>query len=254
LEESAPVLAPRYADRMLSGTAYVQNFFEDEKLWNDFVKNSPEAFAEKIREHLRTQQSPLHFSWVMPAESKVYPWLLSFLEKVDQISREDEFKLEAFRRLSVNVAILSSSDDRASSREFFDKAASFTNLLSGEKMVQVVDTGATLQKDLDAFLGRYENALVYALPDHFKFRFSRHYQIRRVRLDDISFKEAFAISTMIHFKTAAVPSIDEALLRQVPDDLPQGMVQYHSDGLTITSRARDFVREASIASYIATMA
>lgn len=250
----APAFAETYANARLFGNpSRVVSFYREHPEYDQklaiFLRANLDETESFIREYFlnNAQADRLHFAFVMPFSPKqeIQDWWLGFLGKIKEISKRPEFE---GKTISAAVRILATPEEIKNHPQFFENLKT-----TGLADVIAEDEKTSVAMRVNQFLIQNPNALVYAVSETLKRSIADKRRVVSLG-ENIFWEEAFAVSTLINFKTAQAEDITSELLKQIPDDLPMGMAAFNNGGLVIAEAARSLALEAQVSRLIATMA
>jgi 4-hydroxythreonine-4-phosphate dehydrogenase len=257
MEESAAPLADLYAKRILAeGGADLAVLIRSHQREWEFRSQHPDydaAFEKFVQKGMRQIQkisysylqanssNRLNFAFGFRAESpKVRDWLIRYTRMIQGL------KAEYPSRVQGNIRILATSSELKDARnqEFFKEIGK-----SGVAKVMELHTPAT-GFQMESYLQKYGNALVYGLPE---LNISVKYRHRLVQ-SEVGPVAVLPVAFILSSKLAPVREITPELLKKVPNLMPQGTLHYTGSSLVIARFALELVYRFKAAQLISRMA
>ncbi|MBI3317279.1 MAG: 1-acyl-sn-glycerol-3-phosphate acyltransferase [Candidatus Omnitrophica bacterium] len=209
---------------------------EDEKL-RAFSQQSIAGLEKFVRNHfLKTNAERLHFAFAIPFSPNpvIQEWVLEFLKKIQDLSKS--------YKITADIRIFATSEQLAENPAFFEKLpAGHAKAISLENAKQAI-------RELNTFLAQNPNALAYGLPSELQRNVLKG---RSVQLEEgLLWEQAFAVSTLLHFKTAEALDITAELIKQILSLAAlDGVIGYNAESRSwiIHDKAREILLQAAMA-------
>ncbi|MCM8775040.1 MAG: hypothetical protein NC930_01605, partial [Candidatus Omnitrophica bacterium] len=247
-EQIGPELAPVYAyHRLRNDGASLGDYQMHEEMLSGFVVRNLKAMEAVMKKYLETHDEAegLHFNLIIPFSSNpdIQRWWVGFLKKIRAVSSLPGHQ----DRISADIRFLATTEEIRRFTDFFDTVRS-----TGMAEEIVLDQAAP--KAVNSFLGRFQNAMIFAPPPELIRQVSMTEQHRLVGLEGLIWEQAFPVSMVIGFNAAMVNEITADMLRQIPAFFHEGMVTYNGSGLVVNAIARELILRASVSELISQMA